>query len=321
MIDNENYDPSVQALTQGSRERWGNPEDNLASLLPFGFDPIDRAVYGVDLVYGDLVVIIGRRKDRKTTFVNNCIVNWMTREQLSIKPLVVYDILESGSPPEKVSDTLLCNLASRYLIQNGHRVRGICPLCNDRCKHLTLCPEFLLYEEKTNEQNKAIDKAIETMQTWPLMIYGPAYQKGHTRNLDQAVLRWKRLIDNGAKIFIVDHIQQYSRGDQLLSDYEKQILVVEKISEIVAEHGVVFIAVSQVSLTSVREARLGTGELIAAGGEKGTQEANLQFTINYNPFDWQIRAQISATRRSAMIEVGIAIDVVSGAYYGETNLL
>jgi hypothetical protein len=108
------------------------------------------------------------------------------------------------------------------------------------------------------------------MNNWNLHIYGPSPKEGDARNLDASVRgvdsRWRRLVKEHEKvIFVSDHAQQYIVPGAK-DDYSKLIEVVPAQSDIVAQHGAVVISLSQVSLTSAREAASGTGKFTAAGG-------------------------------------------------------
>lgn len=80
------------------------------------------------------------------------------------------------------------------------------------------------------------------------------------------------------------------------------------------------LALSQVSLTSVREVKAsGGGKLIAAGGSKAAQEANTVFSTSYKPGSGSMKIKIEESRDAGSFSVYQTLEDVSGAYYGEAS--
>lgn len=314
------YDPSIQAHLQDIRDRWGTPDENKMSLVKYGIKQFDIALFGIDTLNGELNLVLGPEKQRKTTFAINLLINIMMAELPEVKPLVVIDTLESGMHPDRYVDTLVANLASRWLIMEGHNKEG-CKPCRDKyCKLLSLSPEFLRFKDRVPEQLKAIDWALATMKNWNVYIYGAMEKQGNTRALEPSVVRWKRLHEEkGAKIYFIDHIQQYDIGFGFTSDYEKQIQAVKQVGNFVAQYKTVVFLLSQVSLTSQRDARDGKGRIGASGGQKAAQEANTVFATRYEPNSGQMEISIIDSRKAGRFSVIQPLDDVSGAFYGETT--
>lgn len=351
-MTNDIYDPSIKSLLANTEEEWGDPEVNRKFLVPYGLAHFDRLLYGIDTYNGELLLIIGREKNRKTTFAINIIVNYMTGEFPVDKPVTVIDTLESGMHPSRYRDQMISNLASRQLIKAGHISSGWgrCPICqDDPCKALTLTPEYLRFNTRSRAQQDAINYAMEEMSAWPLFIFGANPYQGNARNLSEAIRgdkvtqfswhskwsnqktgrskearqmsRWEYMIkEYDAKIFISDHVQQYSFGGEP-SDYEKQIRAVAAIGDVVAKYRVATILLSQVSLTSVRETRASSsGRLGAAGGNKGAQEANVIFSTHYDSLKGKkMIIAIEDSRKSGAIQIEQTLDDKSGAFFGESK--
>jgi hypothetical protein len=347
------YDPGIRALLNQTADDWGDPEENREFLVPYGIEPLNKYLYGIDIVNGELILVMGQEKRRKTTFAINIVVNYMTDEEHTNRPITVIDTLESGMTPVRYRDQLIANLASRWLLAEGHFARGSCSECGaDRCRQLKFTPEFLRYHTRTPAQKLAIDYALDTMASWPLYIFGANPYQGGTRNLQTSVrggktvrdtwqhlwaseftptnvsipkvssmARWEFLIKEfGAKIFVSDHVQQYSFANEI-SDYEKQLRAVSAISDAVAVHKVAAIVLSQVSLTSVRESRTGQARLGAMGGSKLAQEANVAFSTHYDPDKpGSMTISLEESRKSGMFHVITRIEDRSGAFYGTPEL-
>lgn len=323
----EDYDPTIQAHLVKAKERWANRDANIENLIRYGrgFDFLDKRLLGMRTDTGELILIIGEEKNRKTTLFINILINIMTDDRLANKPYTVIDTLESGMPPERYTDQLVSNLASRLLMEGGHipMAHGQCPICGGTCKELGISPEFLSFFNRSAQQQAAIERAWETMLTWPMDIWGAGLDEGDTRNLnvafgnmDERTSRWVYAIKNkGAKILAVDHAQQYNI-DPTSTDYEKLIRVVSASGAIVASFKVIFFLLSQISLTSIREAKSG-GKIRAAGGKKPHEEANVVLSSKYESDSGYIAYVVEAARRSGGVGIPrtVAIDDISGAIY------
>jgi hypothetical protein len=322
----EIYDPRIQILLDKNTEHWGNPIQNRERLIPYGIAPIDKALYGID-PYGEVIVIQGEEKNRKTTLLFNIIANYMTWAKLKEKPVTNIDELESGMRPEKVKDIFISIIASRYLMENGHRAHEKCPVCEEEeCRELILSPKFLRYNTRSKHQLLAIDHAVEELYTWPLLIHGASLKKGDTRNLARAIkgtktqkARWVELVDEfGMRINATDHVQQYAWSDEP-TDYEKQIRAVGAIGDFTSQYEVTNIIISQVSLWSAKEVRAGgDAKLVAAGGAKSAQEANTVFSMSYKYGVTKIK--IEESRDAGSFAVWQRIEDVSGTFYGAAEL-
>ncbi len=310
------YSPHISHLIERALAKdWGNPEENRKGLIPFGVKPLDLALYGIDTTNGDLIVIQGAEKNRKTTVAVNFVLNALTNKDFEDKPLTVIDTLESSMQPPRYRDTLIANMATRYLVSKGHKPKEACPACGEnRCRQLGISPEFLRYHSRTPEQQEAIDYAIETLRDIPMLIYGANPVEGNTRDLAISAKRWEYLIKHaGAKLFVIDHLQQYQFKDDP-SDYEKQLRAISVISDIVAQYSVAVFLLSQISMTSQREAQMGTGKYYAAGGRRAAAEASTVFSVDYESGSGKVCITIEASRKASSLSVWVDIDDVSGAF-------
>ena len=78
---------------------------------------------------------------------------------------------------------------------------------------------------------------MNIISRWPLHIYGAQMRKVKAAALPASVVgtkdlssRWSYLIDEyGAKVFVTDHLQQYSFDGGFISDYEKQIRTISAV--------------------------------------------------------------------------------------------
>lgn len=323
------YNPteqSIAALVDQCEDDWGTPEQNKSLLLPFGIEPIDLALYGMNTIDGEVILIQGPQKQRKTTFAVNIVVNYMMSPIPVTKPLTVIDTLESGMTTKRYRDTLLSVVATKLMIKDGHKVREFCPPCGTpTCRAVGITPDFLKFGSKTNTHKLYIEAAKDVLKGWPLQIYGAGSGEGETRNLSAAVgggqvterPRWKHLIDEfGAKVFVTDHLQQYSFADGFLSDYEKQIRTVASVSDVVASDHIICLLLSQVSLTSIRDQQQNGGKLTASGGNKAAAESTSIFSVNYESGSGEMCITLEESRKAGAFSVYHKLEDASGAFYG-----
>lgn len=314
------YDPTINGLLDKALDDWGSPEENRANLIRYGLNHLDTALWGINTTAGELNMILGAEKNRKTTLILNIIANIQTQTREEIRPYIDIDTLESGMPPERFRDFTIALMASRHLIKQGHipHAHGNCPLCRGDCKELRLSPESLRYMTRSLEQKEAIEVAMKGMRSWRMNIYGANYNQGTTRDLDMSInRRWKWLIDeHGIGIFVTDHVQQY-RFENDTTDYEKQMRAVQAIGDFVAENNVVVFMLSQVSLWSLREQKQG-GMLSASGGRKGQQEANSVLATSYEDNSGVMKISIEESRKSGSMYCYQKLDDESGAFFGNT---
>jgi len=286
------YDPSLRALVGQTDVDWGDPDKNLKGLIKYQIGPeFDRAMWGVNTIDGELIGIQGPEKQRKSSYLCNLIK--IFAQQLSA--WICIDTLESGMPPKAYRDMLIAMIATQIMIG---RIFGL-----DRSKwppvssikdhpqlksELRLSRKFLRFGRRTEFQQAAIDEAKIAASCLPVSIFGPSAREGQARNLELSMERWDKLYRGEYEtikeakhvVFCTDHIQQYSgyAGD----DYHGIEAVVAMLSDFVVTHpGSVVIAVSQVSLGSVRAASSGTGEMVAKGGAKLAAEVNTLFQTKY----------------------------------------
>lgn len=311
------YDGSIASLLDQCEADWGDPEINRKSLVPYGILPLDKALYGIDTTNGELILVIGKEKQRKTTFVMNVVCNVLTAKNLTNKPVTVIDSLESGMRPKKYRDALISIMATRHLMAEGHVCRPYCPVCKAPvCVEMEITPKFLKYNTRTAVQQHAIQHAMRVMSEWPLFIYGANPRQGNTRNLQESIKskqsRWRKLVQQaGAKLFVIDHVQQFEFSEDT-TDYEKQLRGVSAVSDVVAQENIACIMLSQVSLGSLK----GGGKMGAAGGSKAAQEANVVFSTAYEQNSGVVKITIEEAREVGAFHVLQPLEEESGTFYG-----
>ena len=328
-------DPSIVTLLSGIEDDWGNPEERRKSLIPWGINIIDQVTYGIDFHNGGLVVWQGEEKNRKTTTVLNIVRSILMSGRWPDGWRIALDVAESGMPPKKCRDMLIAQVATDILIrwhwlgcdyQLDWTLRQPLP---DRpadelidVKNLGIDTKFLTYRKRTETQQAAITQAIDIIARWPLDIFGPSRDAGQTRSISISPQRWQHCIEErGARLIVYDHVQQMNTNGNG-GDYDKLERVVPLIADVVVKNpGLVFFAVSQVSMGSVREAKSGLGNVTSRGGKKLQEEANDVFVVKYKDDGTTQKCviELMESRSSPTVKVVQGIEPASGLFVGKAE--
>lgn len=310
----------IKELIDATDLDWGNPADNRAHLLPFGLPPLDNALYGINIVDGELIAIQGQEKSRKTTLLANIVVNIMLSGILpKLGKSVCIDTLESGETIERCRDRLIAMMAAYSLLAVRHG--------NDRSRwqpavilneeQLKFSPEFLRFADRTPAQHKAIQFVKEIIRDWPLHIFGGSRFKERataTRNLKKSMERWKKLAEEGVVIFATDHIQEYDLPGT--DDYHRQDIIVPALSNHQMETATAVIALSQISLSSIKDYQAGIlNVMYAKGGGRLAAEANVVIQTIYDEANAKVTIDVPRSRK-ARAKVYQYLDPVSGLFIG-----
>jgi hypothetical protein len=301
---------------------WGTPEANRANIVKLGVRPLDEAIYGIDIVGGDLLVIQGQEKDRKTTTMLNFVMSIMLCGVLQkLGGVLVIEILESGETIEKCRDKLISMLATFIIIAGPHgfgkdrekwNPQGVFNL-----EHLGLCPKYLRYANRTRVQQDAIEQAMSIIDGWPLIINGASSDREHrtdTRDIKAAPERWHRQHGMGAKILVVDHMQDYDVPG--VPDYMKQEIVVPVLSKFQIDTASALIVLSQVSLGSAKNYKNGAMDSMhPKGGAKLTAESNTTVQVEYDELNRRVKISTPRTR-DAKVRFYQHLDITSGLFIG-----
>ena len=247
----------IRDLVKAAVNDWGEPEKNRAMLLPYGLPPLDEALYGINIVDGELIAIQGLEKNRKTTLLANIVLSVMLSGTLSkLGYSMVLDTLESGETVERYRDRLIGMLATYAVLAGEHGNRretwNVAEALEN--EHLGMSPEYLRYANRSAAQQWAIEHAMKVMEDWPLHIFGGSRYRDratNTRDLRGSMRRWAQLAeDENAAVFATDHIQLYNISG---GDYQMQEQVVPALSTHQLTTSTAVIALSQISLGSFKD--------------------------------------------------------------------
>lgn len=307
------YDPRISTLVDSAESDWGSAERNRENMLRYRVGKeFDNALWGIPVGYeSEIITIQGPIKNRKSTFLGNLVINFafqMAQRPEEEQYWICIDSLESGMSPKSYRDMLISMIATRLIVAEHYGAdRNSWPeaqqiLMQDNLKpNLSLSRKFLRFGSKTETQLKYIEIAKTELKKLPISLFGPSRREGHARDLELSIDRWTQLYEgtfanlDGKKhrIFAIDHVQQYNGGAG--SDYSNLERVTSGISDFAAMNiGSIMFPLSQVSLTSIRDAGSGNGKLRAKGGEKLAAESNLVIDVEYNREENPLIMKISA---------------------------
>jgi hypothetical protein len=334
-------DPAVASVEDGLLKQ-PDTQALQGKILPYSIYHIDRAARtGVDIHNGELIVVQGPEKNRKTTMVLNMVRFW-SKVGIPGGGNILVETLESSMTRQKYKQSLLVMeatgyiLAQHYGIENGrvqlpyrgdpkYKVADMGAIYNDLGHELKMSVDFARVSYRSKLQQQAIEYAVEAVDSWPLLIYGAASAEGHTRAIrtngkvldfrtELPYVRWKRAIEEmGVRIIVLDHVQGYAGPGGMA--YQMLDEITNRISTIVAELKVVVVAVSQVSLGSMRDDTMG---LYARGGKRLAEEANRVFSTKYEDRQAHMIIESTASRGEPPPTIIQRMDMHSGKFIGRS---
>lgn len=295
------YDPTFKGLLARTKDDWADPFEAQKYLLSYKVGPeFDNAMWGLDLSDGELITIQAPKKNRKTTFLANLILN-LVPQLIDFGYWYAAYTLESGMKPTAYRDVLIAMDATKKMVHKvfGTGDRSRWPETRDilaqkdlKDEHgntqLRLTKKYMRYGLKTSFQQAAIDASLKAMEDWPLTIFGPAKGEGSSRDLDKLIKGWELLyegkypglVGKEHRLFSLDHINQLSgfNGEA----YRLLQTAVPRISDFVVTHpGSTAIVLSQVSLGSKRAAE-DDMDMVASGGMKLAEESTTVLQTKYD---------------------------------------
>lgn len=342
MPRDSSYDPRIGAIDDGLS---GEPkaEQVKKRVLDYGLQlrHINGAIpTGVDIENGELIVIQGPEKHRKTTLALNLVRSWCRSGKLQGGRVLV-ETLESGMSPKKYKQALVVMQATASMANELYGGVSKFPMLRKALDEYTdmtairdardpaspdgnvgdlfrLSVKYALTADRTPLQHRAITAAVKEVNEWPLIIYGAPIKKGRTKLLETLngkspseclpYRRWQAAVEKlDVRIIVVDHVQGYSGG----SAYDVLERAVAYMAAAVAELGVVMIAVSQLSLTSRRSGN----EKYARGGARLAEEANLVLLVSYPQNADYMQIECAAARDEPPPTIKVPIEKHSGLLF------
>jgi len=334
------YDPSVDAID----DHLLSPPDYseyAKTALFYDIKHVDAAnPAGVNLSGGELLVIQGQKKNRKTTVALNLARNWCKQADRLRGGVILWETLESGQTPKKIKQQLICMEATAFMAEemwgsvynvpaksskgmdeytNMDIVRDTKDPTIPRAPLFQLSVQFALSRDRTALQHRAIQEAIKRVNGWPLIIYGAPADQGKTKALETPdagkplddclpYKRWKKAVEKlNVKIIIVDHTNAYHG----VNDYDRQQRGIVHVSAAVSELGALMVAVCQPSMGSTRNG----GQMEARGGTRYAEEANTVFNTHYEQDSYRVKIVCGDARETPFPDIWVPMEKRSGLMF------
>jgi len=343
---------TLRDLVDDAHSEWGDAEDNISRLVPFGYQLLDKSLTGIPIDTGAIFQIQGYSGSRKTSAVLNFLINQCLSGRLPQGYHIAYDTLESGMTIERIRDIIWAMVATKYLIYwhwNETQERDIVRMLSmglpdkpvatlmldvaDKNGHreTILKPEFFRYGRRTQRQMEAIQMAGNVIRNWPIMVFGssghpdPEIRRQRTTPtwfLGPSIKRWQTLYEeNNVREIVIDHVTEYVFDDNP-TDFEIQRRVVPAVAGWQkATLGVAWMII-QVGVTSARESRREGVDMTATGGNIGERESTVTWTVMYDQDDpYFVRIKRPNKSRMGMHpDLAIKVEPNSGAFIGQATL-
>lgn len=341
---------TMKDLVDGADEEWGDREENLGRLVPFGFRIVDQSLLGIPIDTGGMIQIHGSAGSRKTTLALNLIVNQCLSGRLPQGYHIAYDILESGVTIENIRDILLSILATKYLVYwhwnesaETDLVRLLrqgltleIPIADaidgvrdqNGARETVIRPKFFFYGLRSERQTEAIKMAMAIARNWPLLIFGLSGHKDSaiarkrttpTWDLEESRKRWAWLTDKmNMRQLWIDHMNEYQFSDEPTDFVVQKRVVPTVVSWQKTCLGLSFV-LAQVGVTAERSARMGGTDPYSMGGKVAEAESILTWHVEYDPdapYYFKLRRPIKS-RIGMHQDLGVSIEPNSGAIIGQ----
>lgn len=259
---------SAQSLAENIEVRWGDPQENIDMSLKTG-TVLDTIAHGI---HPELTTIIGQSGSRKSTLLANIALHNGSSRQVEDNKRIPLAILtnESGVSASRYFDMLIAMAATHYMkswVKNG-------TIKPNEMEYVFV--DYLYYYQRSEHTEKAIRNAITLLSRANIVILG-AGEEGHTDIITEYENIFKALHDKyGYFAVFLDNVNAIYIPNSTGNDYENMNAIVPLLSRMVKIYHIPLLAVSQVSLASVRNK-----SLIARGGLKLKEESGLVCAVDY----------------------------------------
>jgi hypothetical protein len=210
----------------GRRISSGIPQLDLSLDGGFQFDP------------GELVVVSGFEKQRKTTLINNIVLNAFRKKEIDCS--MVWVCNEGSVSSEQATADLWAMEATRLALIRDQKWRH--PSGELKPFHFTR--NQMMTQNFTGPVTESIEEAFEWVTNLPIRMYFAGLDDGNSRDFQGVLAKTAADIEfNDAKIVVMDNLQGWRESHE--KDYEVMMRVVPPIDDLAAKYKVLLFAVSQ----------------------------------------------------------------------------
>lgn len=338
--------------------RWGKKRPS-GYIVPSGIYLVDKSIGGIRVKAGGINGVYGIEGSRKTSIVMNIVINQCLSGLLPEGYKIEWDTLESGMTIERVSEIMVCMIASRYItywnatgiketdyrtllkkvpdcnpIELINSVPTVVDGSNEPLRENAIKTDFLETDRTfwTQNQKDAIEVAKSLVARFPVFICGVSEDEDEDRaeekttitsDLEVAKKRWYEYADkHGVRQIIVDHINEFQFDDQN-EDYGAMLKVVPVMVQWQKKWKGLIWSIAQTGTGQRTTYRNASGDYpTALGGPRLAMTADNMWYVKYHedhPF-W-VKMYHPKGRRGKHKPLAIPIDPDSGAMIGRSKFL
>lgn len=268
------YDPSMKAAF--SRYEEDKEHGRLGRRIPTLIPLFDKGLGGgLRVDPGELVVLSGREKQRKTTLLLNIVAAWHTQ---GLDGATVWICNEQSMNTSDLIGHLWALEATREAFKRGLTYTA----ATGGRKPWTFSKDQILefHKDQDNYHGELLEVtqvARALVESWNIRFYCAAVNNGNAMDAESVFALARTDVEyKGAKRVVVDNLQGFRKSDE--SDYEVMNRVVPMVDAFPGTYGCLTIALSQLSRTKAEWS--GGNQIKGGGGLEG--RANLIIETSYD---------------------------------------
>jgi len=284
----QSYDPSIKAA--GEKYKKQKEDGKVGHRISTGILAIDTAFGGgVQKNPGELVIVSGFEKQRKTSFTNTLMINMLRNHD---QGALAWVCNEGSVDRVHALGDLWAMEASRLAI-----VERVGTSHNGEFVPFSFSRYDVLTNDYSGSIGDIIDRAYEYITTLPIRMYFAGMDDGDSLEFQGVMAKVAADIEfNGVEQVIIDNFQGWRISGE--SDYDVMNRVVPPVDNLVSRYGILTIAISQYSRD---------GKLRGGGGAEG--RASMVVGTEYNqqetPSILQLEYKYARSRPYFKVETNI----------------
>ena len=292
----KSYDPSQRAVIEEFDRR--QREGQMGTFVPTGIHELDGKLGG-GLLYdpGELVIISGREKQRKTTLAINMLMNMLWSKHINgfvwVSNEGSYDRVQAFADMWAMAATRISlERGLSFSLKDGTNIPRVFTRDNLMYGLDKIHGSFLT----------AVMDARAEISQYHISYYFAGHDEGNSHDFEGTMARVRAELEfNDMKVVVLDNMQGWAESGE--KDYDTIMRVLPPIDILTAQHHALTIALSQLSA----EGRL-------RGGTNTAARANLVMSTAYNGQETpdMITVKNEYARKRGFFELNVAIDRSSG---------
>jgi len=293
------YDPTMGGIFSRFEKR--KAENVMGRNVSVGHDVLDTNLGGgLQKDPGELVIISGGAKNRKTSCVSNFIAAF---NAANVKGGWAWITNEHSLDSIQVMGNWWAQEATRFAIQRGVMYRD-----GGTSKQFSFSRDDVLMRDHYGDAGQCVKDARDLIESWNVRVYCLGFDDGNSGDAEGVIAKIKADIEyGGIEHVVVDNFQGWRKSAE--SEHDVMLRTAPLVSEITGYYKVLTIAISQYNDKSQR--------LLGGGNLEGM--SNLILATKYdgktNPNFMEIELAYGRTR--PYFKTTVRIDPKSGLFYNE----